>query len=310
MKCDFPSNFICHDSMKDNLDLKTYKQLAEQLKPFTESETNLHNYIVTHFEELTYYGIIDLAQKAKISKATIGRYLNKLGFTGYAAFKRALKKDPGLNTIVSPIDASKASKSKATTLPIDTKDEVQRYVGNVSKLIEQFSHELNVRELERLAALIADKNRTIYVVGPASSRALAIHFSTLLKYSRAEVVLLPLDRGELPKALLGVKQQDVLVAFSYYRFNPVVIDITRFFNSKQAHVTVITNTQSNPYGKYSNMQYVLPSDVDSIFHSRTIGFLFIELLLFLVQKQTEGDDNFEELEGLFKFFGTFSSIDF
>lgn len=293
--------------MKDHLDLATYKQLAEQFQPFTESEANLHHYIVTHFEELSYYGIIDLAQKAKISKATIGRYLNKLGFTGYAAFKKALKKDLISQTMIAPIEANK---SKASANPTDTKDDVKRYIGNVSGLIEQFSHDLNINELEKLAALIADKNRTVYVVGPASSGALAIHFSTLLKYSRAEVVLLPLDRGELPKALLGVKQQDILIAFSYYRFNPVVIDITRFFNNKQAHVTVITNTQSNPYGKYSNMQYVLPSDVDSIFHSRTIGFLFIELLLFLVQKQADGDDNFEELESLFKFFGTFSSIDF
>ena len=293
--------------MRDNLDLATYSQLAEQLQPFTESESTLHHFILTHFEELSYYGIIDLAQKAQVSKATIGRYLNKLGFTGYAAFKKALKQDLSTHTIVSPIAASKAKASRNAT---DTKDDIQRYIGNVSGLIEQFARELDIAEVEQLANLIADKSRTIYVVGPASSRALAIHFSTLLKYSRTEVVLLPLDRGELPKALLGVEQKDVLIAFSYYRFNPVVIDITRFFNSKQAQVAVITNTHSNPYGKYSNMQYILPSDVDSIFHSRTIGFLFIELLLFLVQQKTDGDDNFEELESLFKFFGTFSSIDF
>lgn len=178
--------------MKDNLDLATYKQLAEQLQPLTESEITLHNFIVIHFEELSYYGIIDLAQKAKISKATIGRYLNKLGFTGYAAFKKALKKDLVSQTMVSPIEANKA---KASLQPVDTKEEVQRYIGNVSGLVEQFSQELNIAELEKLAALIADKQRTIYVVGPASSRALAIHFSTLLKYSRAEVVLL-LSIGE------------------------------------------------------------------------------------------------------------------
>jgi DNA-binding MurR/RpiR family transcriptional regulator len=293
--------------MKDNLDLATYKQLAEQLKPFTDSESQLHHFIVTHFEELSYYGIIDLAQKVQISKATIGRYLNKLGFTGYAAFKNALKKDLIAHTIVSPIEASK---NKSSDNEADLQTETQRYIGNVSQLIEQFAKELNVQQLDKLATLIADKSRTIYVVGPASSHALAIHFSTLLKYSRTEVVLLPLDKGELPKALLGVSKNDILVAFSYYRFNPVVLEITQFFNSKQAHVTVVTNTNSNPYGKYSNMQYVLPSDVDSVFHSRTIGFLFIELLLFLVQRQTGSNDNFEELESLFKFFGTFSSIGF
>ncbi len=291
--------------MKDHLDLASYKKLAAQLKPFTESEATLNTFIIEHFGELSYYGIIDLAQKAKVSKATIGRYLNKLGYTGYAAFKHALKQELLAHDVVTPIDAIKAKSQVEST---NTKDEVRRYIGNVSQLIDQFSADLDIDELEKLAKLIADKSRTIYVVGPASSRALAIHFSTLLKYSRSDVVLLPLDKGELPKALLGVKQSDALIAFSYYRFNSMVLDITKYFNSKHAYVTVITNTYSNPYGIYSNAQYVLPSDVDSIFQSRTIGFLFVELLLYLVQQESQNDDNFEELESLFKFFGVFSSI--
>jgi DNA-binding MurR/RpiR family transcriptional regulator len=292
--------------MKDHLDLTTYKQLAEQIKPFTESEAALNTFIIEHFGELSYYGIVDLAQKAKVSKATIGRYLNKLGYTGYSAFKHALKQSLFAHDIVTPIDANKAKSQVQST---NTREEALRYIGNVSQLIDQFSTDLDITELEKLAKLIADKNRTIYVVGSASSRALAIHFTTLLKYSRSNVVLLSLDKGELPKRLIGINEHDVLIAFSYYRFNPVVLDITKYFDHKNAHVTVVTNTQSNPYSIYSNAQYVLPSDVDSIFHSRTIGFLFVELLLFLVQREVRDDDNFEELESLFKFFGVFSSIE-
>lgn len=206
------------------------------------------------------------------------------------------------NNIVAPIEANKA---KSQVQGHDTKTEALRYICNVSQLIDQFSSELPFKELTILSKLIADKNRTIYVVGPASSHALAVHFSTQLKYSRTNVVLLPLDTRELAGALLGIQEHDLLITFSYYRFNPVVLDIIKYFNSKRAHVTVVTNTYSNPYGIYSDMLFVLPSNVDSIVHSRTIGFLFVELLLFLLQRASHNDNNFEELENLFKHFGAF-----
>lgn len=293
--------------MESPLDIITYRQLAEDLKPLTESESALNTFIIEHFEELSYYGIIDLAQKARVSKATIGRYLNKLGYTGYAAFKHALKRNLNTHNLVSPIEANK---TKHQCLGNNVKQEALRYIGNVSQLIDQFAAELNLSNLEKLAHLIVDHKRTIYVVGPASSLSLALHFTTLLKYHRSDIVLLPLDNSELPKALLGVKAEDVLIVFSYYRFNAVVLDITKYFDRKNAHVTVVTNAFSNPYSIYSDVQYVLPSDADSIFHSRTIGFLFVEALLFLVQKVSHDHENFEELEELFKFFGTFSSLEF
>ncbi|MFV0450065.1 MAG: MurR/RpiR family transcriptional regulator [Vibrio sp.] len=290
--------------MKEQLDLTTYQQIAEQFHPLTESEAMLHAFIVEHFEELSYYGITDLAQKVRISKATIGRYLNKLGYTGYAEFKTALRRDLMAHNMIKPVEANRIINKNT-----DTKTESLRFITNICQLVDQFSATLNIDEIDKLVKLIADKSRRIYVIGPASSQSLAIHFSTLLKYTRSDVYLLPLDRAELPKALLGITEHDILLAFSYYRFSSIVLDVTKYFNSKNAHVTVVTNTSSNPYTVYSTTQHILPSDVDSIFYSRTIVFLFVELLLALIQRETKYKDNFEELENLFKFFGTFSSLE-
>lgn len=293
--------------MTGHLNLESYKELSKKITTLTESESVLHTFILNHFEELSYYGIIDLAEKVKVSKATIGRFLNKLGYTGYAAFKQALKNDSPITTITPPI---KISKSKNIDKKLDMQSSASTYLCNIKSLIDDFSKKLDIDSLNKLSTLIADNKRKVFIVGPASSKSLAIHLYTLLMYSRSEVVLLPLDTCELPKALLGINENDILIAFSYYRFNPVVLEITKLFSMKNAHVTVITNTLSNPYGIYSSNQYVLPSDANSIFQSRTIGFLFVELLICLVQQKTFNDDNFDELEELFKFFGTFSSLDF
>ncbi|UJF17937.1 MurR/RpiR family transcriptional regulator [Vibrio sp. SS-MA-C1-2] len=294
--------------MNNKLDLHYYMELSELVKKKTDSELKLHQFICDNFEQLSFYGIIDIAERTNISKATVGRYLQKIGFTGFLAFKSAIKQKH--NSISMPIPATISKKSVSSSQrKTDSTEQVNRYIQKITKLFEQFSNSLNIQDIDRLVELIADPKRKVYVVGPASSGALALHFTTLLKYYNANIQLLPLDYGELPKALLNVSHDSLLVVFSYYRFSSTALKITEYFHSKKANVAVITNTYSHPYGKYCQLQYIMPSHTQSVFHSRMAGFLFIELLLDLIQIKIGKESNFDELETLFSFFNSFSTLD-
>ncbi|WP_089139920.1 MurR/RpiR family transcriptional regulator [Vibrio rumoiensis] len=281
-----------------------YCQLVSRIEQLTDSEKSLHTYIAEHFGELPYHGIVDLATNADVSKATIGRFLNKLGFTGYAAFKSALKDGLKDNQMSAPIDIYHEERERK---PQDTPPLVHEFSSQIQQLINKFTNSINIDCLDKAIDLFMDTERKIYVVGPSSSAAMAMHFSTLIKYMRGDVALLNLDIGELPKRLIDVKKDDVLVVFSYYRFNSVAYDIARWFKKKHASVVLITNASSNPYGKYSDLQFVLPSETQTIFQSRMAGFMFVELILHLSYEKSAGEGNFAILEELFQFFGTFSA---
>lgn len=289
---------------KHSLNREEYIELMRETGPLTESESRLDAYIQNHFSELPYHGIVDLANNAAVSKATIGRFLNKLGFTGYAAFKRALENTLLQQKIAPPIELATRSneKTQATTEQI-----VAEFNKNVTALFEAFKSQIDIESLDEFIKLILDTDRNIYVVGPSSSHAMAKHFATLMKYFRDRVTLLPVDVGELPKSLLNISPKDVLIVFSYYRFNRVVISIAKWFRHKDAVVVLVTNSDANPYGKFCDLQFVLPSDAQAIFKSRIIGFFFVELALHLAYEKGEGEGNFEQLEEMFTFFETFSA---
>lgn len=293
--------------MKNNvpLTLEDYISQTAKLEALTESEYRLDDYIQKHFSELPFHGIVDLARNAAVSKATVGRFLNKLGYTGYAAFRRALEDTLLQQKLVPPFElASRAQeKPKASTAEI-----VAEFNKNVSALFESFKNSIDIQSLDEFIKLILDAERRIYVIGPSSSHAMAEHFTTLIKYFRDKVTLLSVDAGDLPKSLLNISSQDVLIVFSYYRFNRVVIRVTEWFRKKDAVVVLLTNSESNPYGKFCNLQFVLPSDAQSVFKSRIIGFFFVELVLHLAYEQGEGEGNFDQLEELFVFFETFSPL--
>ncbi len=89
---------------KNTLSLDEYNLLTLNMGDLTESECRLNEYINKHFNELPYHGIVDLSQNAMVSKATIGRFLNKMGFTGYAAFRKALDITLSKNKISAPFE--------------------------------------------------------------------------------------------------------------------------------------------------------------------------------------------------------------
>lgn len=288
----------------ESLTLSEYRTLTAQLTSLTDAEIKLNNYIQLHFNALPYHGIIDLASNAVVSKATIGRYLNKLGFIGYSSFKRAVERAANQQRLISPIEVINSVSNNSTT---DTKVITREFTHNISKLIENIHEALDIDSLNKLITLILNEDKHIYVVGPSSSYAMAKHFSTLLKYFRNDIACLSIDIGELPKQLVGISSQDVLIVFSYYRFNKVVVDIAKWCKQKEVSVVVVTNTYINPYARFADLQFVLPSEANTVFQSRMIGFYFVELILHLTYEKSETEGNFERLEELFDFFGTFSA---
>ncbi|EGI92587.1 helix-turn-helix domain, rpiR family protein [Shigella boydii 5216-82] len=287
---------------KKTLSLEDYNSLTLNIGELTDSENRLNDYIKVHFNELPYHGIVDLSQNATVSKATIGRFLNKIGFTGYSAFKKALDISLLENKMASPYEQKIKQRCKTE---ITTESIVGEFTQKSISLLNIFHDNINVENINRLINFILDNKRHIYVVGPSSSHAMAIHFCSLLKYFRGGITLLPTDISQLPKCMINIQEDDVLIVFSYYRFNRVVLNIAKWFKKKNATVVLVTNADTNPYGKFCEMQFVLPSNVQSIFQSRLLGFFFIELILHLAYEKSDNEGNFAQLEELFAFFDNF-----
>ncbi|WGE34901.1 MurR/RpiR family transcriptional regulator [Actinobacillus genomosp. 1] len=285
------------------LTLQDYHGLAEKLDKLTDAELRLTHYLQSHFSELMYCSITDIAINANVSKATIGRYLNKLGFTGYSSFKKSIELGLKPNQLRAPITIHH---QKEASEFFSTENLAKKFSCNIQQLLTTFLVQLNLNDLDMLIHLLTNKNKRIFVVGPSSSFAMAKHFSTLIKYFRDDVVCLSLDTSELPKEMLHVNENDALIIFSYYRFNNVAIEIGKWFKRKNATIVLVTNSHSNPYGKFTDIQFVLPSDANAIFQSRIIGFYFVELVLHLCYEKSEGEGNFQALEELFQYFHTFS----
>ncbi|WP_115716981.1 MurR/RpiR family transcriptional regulator [Gallaecimonas mangrovi] len=281
------------------LNLADYKEKVALLQHLPESELKVAGYIERIFKELSYYGITDIANTCGVSKATIGRFLNKIGFLGYTRFKIAVVNS--LETARHPYPLEAANNG----MEIENEPMFDSHIHDVVNNLYDSSESISAQDFDEAASHLADGSRSLYIIGPASSGALAVYFSTFIRYVRPDVHRLSLDTSFLPHNLLDVDENSVLFVVSFYRFNVEAAKITKWFKKKGATVIVLSNTQANPYSPYSDIELIVASKTRSIFQSRSSGLVLIEALLRKIAQQNLNKERMESLEELFGEFNTF-----
>ncbi|MED5525638.1 MAG: MurR/RpiR family transcriptional regulator [Pseudomonadota bacterium] len=281
------------------LHLADYRERLASLQHLPEAELKVAHYIEGIFKELPFYGITDIANTCGVSKATIGRFLNKIGFLGYARFKAAVVSSLEQGRSPSPWEA--ANRGLMSDDQAVFACHVKDVVANLYDSLDQIS----ASDFDQAASYLADLSKKLYVIGPASSGSLAVYFTTFIRYIRGDVQQLSLDTSLLPHSLLDVDEHSVLFVISFYRFNVDAAKVTKWFRARGAKIVVLSNTSANPYSPHSDIELIVASKSGSIFQSRSSGLVLIEALLRKIALDHMDKSRMDALESLFGEFNTF-----
>lgn len=276
-----------------------YLRIVEDISTLTHGENRIHQYILRHFVSICFQSIEQVAVGCGVSKSSIGRYLNKLGFTGYNHFKRSITDGNYDNVYLEKI-----KKISNTTISGYMHEVVDEYTEYLKVFCEQIKQDLKDIDLDNITDVILNAN-TVYVAGASVSGIAASLFSTISSYVRNNIILLPLDPNELTKKLTTVTDRDVLILFSYWPHNKLIVRISEYFKIKNATVIVLTNKESTPFSAYSDYLIPLPNEERGIFKSRVKLFLFCEIVSTLLFFKTGGETQIPEIEELTIFFDVF-----
>jgi len=136
----------------------------------------LQNYPVSGLGTIT-----TLAETARVSTPTVARLVQKLGFTGFAEFQKALRQELD-EAISSPL-------SKRERWVDDAPDEhiLNRFTKAVIENISQSLGEVDPEEFDQACDLVADPKRRVFVVGGRITRTLADYFFLHLQMVRDHV---------------------------------------------------------------------------------------------------------------------------
>ena len=199
--------------------------------------------------------VAGLAARSGVSGPTVLRFANKIGFTGYADFQRALESD-----VAARIDSPLRLYGRSP--PDQRSHHLLDIAGNsfVHSIEATFANLLR-SEFDAVVELLADRRRRVYTSGGRFTQACAemLHAHLYQLRPRAHVIgYTPQGRAD---ALLDLSRRDVVVIFDVRRYQKDTIALAEAARKQGATIVLITDPWLSPIADLADQ--VLTVDVDA-----------------------------------------------
>lgn len=287
----------------------TLETIAERLQAafdsLTRAEKQLADSLLQGYPVSGLSSITQVAQNAEVSTPTVVRMVQKLGFAGFPAFQAALR-DELEARISDPISKRNIWAEQAPEAHILNRF-TEAVIGNIRQTLTQIDPEM----FERCCAMLADGDRSVYVVGGRITRSLAEHFFLHMQVLRAGVTHIQSISNAWPHYLLDVGPDDVVVIFDVRRYENSTLKLAEMARERGAVIVLFTDQWRSPVHDLAECSFCGRIVVPSAWDSSVTLLLMLETVIADVQERTwtVTRDRMEALEDMFdrtRFFRKFT----
>ena len=255
------------------------EKLQERSDDLTRSERQLCDVILQNYPASGLGTITSLAEAAEVSTPTVARLVQKLGFSGFPEFQRALRAE--LNEKISSPLTKRASW-------VDDAPEghvLNRFTKAVIDNIGQSMSKITPAEFEHCCDLISDPSRKIYVIGGRITRTLADYFFLHLQVIRDDVVQITSSSNAWPHYLLDLKETDVVVIFDIRRYENGTLKLAEMARARGADIVLFTDQWVSPIAEHATVSFASHIAVPSAWDSNLTLMLMSEIMIAEVQER-------------------------
>lgn len=280
--------------MKEDADTIA-KIMRDHFKSLTRAERQLANSLLENYPISGLGSITAVAEAAEISTPTVVRMVQKLGFTGFPEFQARLRSELEA-TISNPIAKHDRWAASAPDAHI-----LNRFADAVMTNVQQSLSQIDIDDFDALVALLADRSRSIHVVGGRITRSLADYFFTHMQIIREGMTLVASNSNIWPHYVLNMKERDVLVIFDIRRYEHGMLHLSQMAQARGATIVLFTDQWGSPVATHATHVINARIEVPSAWDSAAVTLIVVEAIIAAVQTLTwdETRDRIKALEGLF-----------
>ena len=208
----------------------------------TKNERKAFDMILEDLKMVQTCSIQELSDRIDVTKTTIMRFCQKMGYSGYSEFKYALIQY--VNTVTDHTDEEETGR-------------IHEITGIYSDTILLLRHALQKKTLKQLAEKIRSARR-VYLAGLVNSSVSArqLYYSLLMFGIEASV----LESREAVKSVdLCVQKEDIMIVYSVSGNSEIIDQILELKENTGCEIVLVTSNAANTKAKHFDDTVVLPA---------------------------------------------------
>lgn len=251
-------------------------QRLSQLEDMTPSERKLAALFQREYPHLAFDNLTDIGAKAGVGKATVTRFVLRLGYLNFYEFSKNLREEV-MNHMDSPLH--RFNKMNQETPPTDPHQIFGQCMDSAIANLQRTKEMHSGKDFTTAVDLLADTDRPLYLMGAVSAEGLMSYFSLLLGYFRDNVTLLNGNGSTMAHRITRLKSDAVLLTLSYDRYPKITGTTMRVFREAGCQTILVTERRSSPLLRYTTVPLVVEAEGPGMFKSRCAGIATMEALL-------------------------------
>lgn len=237
----------------------------------TPTNQSLARYVAEHHRDLAFASVARVAEAAGASAATIVRFAEQLGLSGYAELQSIAQ-----DALRDEVDTVRQLERRSSG--VDPHSLLGLAVGADIANLESALGSISEASVSRAVDMLANA-RAIHLIGLRSTHGLAQHFFSYLGWIGKTAKILAPGIGDLPEQLLGVSPGDAAVAFSFRRYTRETVEIFAATKTAGASTIAITDSVLSPLTEHADLTLTIPVEFPAFFESRTATLCLLNALV-------------------------------
>lgn len=216
--------------------------------------------------------LAELAQRARVSSPTVLRLINRLGFSAFSDFQRALlgEVEARLATVADSLPSEPA--------PADG-HMVKRLLLETAANLTAEAQALVGAEIDEVVELIGSRSRTIAVTGGWLTQVFATYLFQELETMRPRCRLLASPPSPLGGQLVDLGRRDTLVVFDTRPYGLSSEQVSSWLRRRGVRVVLFTDEWLSPISRLASHVLVARTSSSSPFDSYTPLFALTEAMV-------------------------------